>query len=82
MRILIHSTTDPETGKPLEDYYTQIPIPEDAEFIVQYGEHTLKFKMIEHWVTNERHALVELVNVTKQSISGGPKRPTLGEPNG
>lgn len=79
MQYLIHSTTDPETGKPLEDYYTQIPIPEDAEFVVQYGEHTLKFKMIEHWITNERHALVELINVAKQSEPCRSKRPILGE---
>ena len=80
MQHLIHSTTDPETGKPFKDYYTQIPIPEDTEFVVQYGQHTLKFKMIEHWITNERHALVELINVTKQPASDGPRRPILGEP--
>lgn len=77
MQYLIHSTVDPETGKPLKDYYSQIPIPEDAEFVVQYGPHTLRFKMIEHWITNERHALVELVDVTKQLAPCGPKRPVL-----
>lgn len=77
MKYLIHATTNPETGKPFKNYYTQIPIPEDAEFVVQYGQHTLKFKMIEYWMTNERYALVELVNVVKQPPQCRPKRPIL-----
>jgi hypothetical protein len=80
-RILIHHTIDPETGESLKDYYTQIPIQEGVEFDVQYGPCSLKFKMIEHWITDERHALVELISVTEQPTSRGliPKRPIVGE---
>jgi hypothetical protein len=85
MRYLIHSTVDPETGAPLENYYSQIPIPDEdvnghggAEFDVQYGPHHLRFKMVNRWITNERLATIELV--TKRPVPCRPKRPVLGEP--
>jgi hypothetical protein len=87
MRYLIHSTTDPETGKPLKDYYSQIHIPDEdvnghggAEFDVQYGPHHLRFKMVDRWITNERMATIELVTELPVSHRPIPKRPVIGEP--
>ena len=68
---LIHKTHDPETGEPKE-YYTQNPIPEGAEFEVQYGGQTLQFRMGCHWLSNETVSVIELIGV------GGVKRPRLG----
>ena len=72
-RFLIHKTYDPETGKPLREYYTQNPIPEGAEFEVQYEGQTLRFRMCIHYLTDEVVSVVELVGV-----GGGVKRPRLG----
>ena len=79
MRYLIHSTVDPETGAPLENYYSQIPIPKGTEFVVQHGSRSLKFRMIERWITNERYALVELVTEQPVPCRPIPKRPIVGE---
>ena len=75
-RYLIHKTHDPETNKPLREYYTQNPIPEGTGFEVQYEGQTLRFRMNMHWLTDETRSIIELVGV------GGPcvvKRPRLGE---
>jgi len=71
-RYLIHKIHDPETGQLRKEFYTQNPIPEGAEFEVQYEGQTLRFRMGCHWLSNETVSIIELVGV-----SGGVKRPRL-----
>lgn len=74
-RFLIHKTYDPETGKPLKDYYTQNPIPEGTEFEVQYEGQTLRFWMCMHWLSDEAVSVVKLVGIGEPCAV---KRPRLG----
>ena len=74
-RYLIHKTIDWETGKPGKEYYTQNPIPEGAEFEVQYEGQTLQFRVCMHYVSNEVTSVVELVGVDEPCAV---KRPRVG----
>lgn len=72
---LIHKTTDPETGKPMKDYYTQNPIPEGTEFEVQYGGQTLRFQMVDHWISDEVTSDIKLVGVGESCAVKRPRLP-------
>ena len=74
-RYLIHKTTDPETGKPGREYYTQNPIPEGTEFEVQYEGKTLWFRMGMHWISSETISTVELVDVGESCVAKRPRLP-------
>ena len=71
----IHKTIDWETGDPLQDYYTQNPIPEGTDFEVQYEGQTLWFRMAMHYITDEIVSVVELISVGEPCAV---KRPRLG----
>lgn len=76
-QFLIHKTFVDIEAKPLvplKEYYTQNPIPEGAEFEVQYEGQTLWFRMGMHYVTNEVVSVVELVGVGEPCAV---KRPRL-----
>ena len=74
-RFLIHKTIDWETGDPLQDYYTQNPIPEGTEFGVQYEGQTLRFQMVMHYITDEVVSVVELVDVGEPCVVKRPRLP-------
>ena len=72
---LIHKTVDWETGKPGREYYTQNPIPEGAEFEVQYEGQTLRFRVGMHYLTDEVVSVVELVGVGEPCVVKRPRLP-------
>ena len=76
-RFPIHKTFVDIEAKPLvplNTYSTPNPIPEGAEFEVQYEGQTLRFRMDVHWITDETMSAVELVGVGESCVA---KRPRL-----
>jgi len=64
-RIIIHQTFVDIEAKPLvplKTYYTQNIIPEGGFFKVHYKGNTLLFRIEQHFITDEKLSLVELID--------------------
>ena len=72
-KTLVHSATDPETGKPLKDYYAAVPITEGQCFDACCNGEIFQFQMVAHFLTDETMAVVKFVGASKSKISPMPK---------